>query len=261
MSTTPKGIIGDASISAVEILGACESITASAMFANAPRMRRLLRFLVEKSISGDYRDMKEYAIGIEVFDRKPSAYCTKEDPSVRVQVGRLRKKLNEYYATDGTSSDIRISIPLGTYIPTIQRVDRKQVCATQDGALALKQIQCIARCKHGESFAQGLHEELVYQLFKEFGDVALDYPLLKPASNGCECLAQEMIPNRGVNHLIEGSVRIDSERIRASVRVVDVSLGCVTWSQQFDRKIFFAITQQEELASSICGALKQFLRG
>ncbi|MFA5018701.1 MAG: hypothetical protein WC504_14200, partial [Methylobacter sp.] len=66
------------------------------------------------------------------------------------------------------------------------------------------------------------------------------------------------ISSAGVKHLLEGSVQIDEERLRASIRLVDVSAGCIAWTEQFDRRVFFAISHQEELASSICRALKRF---
>ncbi|WP_040579735.1 hypothetical protein [Methylobacter tundripaludum] len=65
---------GAAAIPAAEVQAALELILASSVFVNAPRMRRLLRFLGEKAIFGAAQDAGEYFIGIEVFDRDPSAY-------------------------------------------------------------------------------------------------------------------------------------------------------------------------------------------
>lgn len=246
-------------ISAQEVQAACDLILASELFANSPRMSRLLRFLVGKAIEGAARETSEYIIGVEVFDRNPAVYSTAEDPTVRVQIGRLRDKLLAYYQAQGGASDIEISIPLGSYMPQIRRLNavKDSGSAKQARVLAMREITCIAPCEAGEPFTRGLQEELLHQLFHALGGILITLPFA--ISSASENSSGLFSSNNEINHLLEGSVRIDAERIRTSIRLVDVSLGCVTWSEQFDRNIFFAIAQQEELALSICGALKQYL--
>lgn len=247
-----------ASISAIEMRSTCELILSSDLFINAPRMSCLLHFLVEKAISGDSRDTCEYAIGIGVFNRSAATYSTAEDPIVRVQVGRLREKLKTYYATSGAASDIEISIPLGSYLPVFRKFYGAALDDRREHALTIQPITCITQCENCESFTRGLHEELTYQLFRTFGKTIVIHLLPAVAVSGVS-FSSKINSRHEVNHLLEGTVRIDSERIRVSIRLIDASLGCVAWSEQFDRNIFFAITQQEELAASICGALRHFL--
>lgn len=259
--TMPKEENSAVAIPAAEVQTALELVLASSMFNNAPRMCRLLRFLVEKAIAGAIRDTNEYAIGIEVFDRDPSTYSAGEDPIVRVQVGRLREKLKTYYSTLGAGSDIEISIPIGSYMPVVQRINVANSDAKQRSMLAIHPFKCISHHGNGVPFTQGLDEELMHQLFKVFGNVIVPHSIVTAgaADNGGWSLKNAS--SIGVNHLLEGSVQLDSERIRASIRLVDVSAGCIAWSEQFDRDVFLAIPQQEELASSICGALKHFFHG
>lgn len=54
-------------------------------------MTRFLRFTVDKAIQGRRDDIKNYVIGLEVFDRKPS-YDPRIDPIVRVEARRLLLK-------------------------------------------------------------------------------------------------------------------------------------------------------------------------
>lgn len=240
-----------------EIRLACKSILETTQFANAPRMGGLLKFLIEKAILGDERGVSEYAIGVEVFGRNPSDYSTGEDPSVRVQIGRLRSKLRTYYATGIDATGIEISIPLGSYMPQFKRTKLSRMEQQADCALALQPLKCIACSMDGEPFAQGLYEELVYQLLSAFGGIIVP-------SSAYTHFEHPNVPTatrNQANHLIEGSVRIDAQRIRTSVRLVDILFGRVTWSQHFDRNVHFAIEKQEELASSICGALKLHLYG
>lgn len=252
------GMNDKALIPSTEILATCNLILASDLLANAPRMCRLLRFLVEKTISAESHDINEHTIGIEVFDRDPSSYSTTEDPIVRVQIGRLRERLKAYYSTQGATADIEIAIPRGRHMPTIRRISAADSTTTPSHALGIRQIKCFARCEGGDPFTQGLSEELMHQLFKELGGIVMTYPPHSSYTTADQTSPPGTTALPAEKHLLEGSVRIDSERIRASVRLVDASLGYVAWSEQFDRDIFLAIRQQEELASSICGELKRF---
>lgn len=99
-----------------------EKIVASPIFAQSHRLTRFLRFVVEQSVQDQTVQLKEYSIGVEVFDRDES-YDPRIDPIVRVEASRLRSKLTEYYHTEGRSDPILIEIPKGTYIPLIQKRD------------------------------------------------------------------------------------------------------------------------------------------
>src|SRR5438067_10806896 len=91
-------------------------ILASRPFAQSARMTRFLRFTVERALSGQSDQLKEYVIGVEVFDRKGS-YDPRVDPIVRVEARRLRAKLKSYYEAEGASDEVIIEFPKGTYAP------------------------------------------------------------------------------------------------------------------------------------------------
>src|SRR5882724_2759761 len=80
-------------------------ILASRPFAQSARMTRFLRFTVERALSGQSDKLKEYVIGVEVFDRKGS-YDPRVDPIVRVEARRLRSKLKNYYDGDGRLDEV-----------------------------------------------------------------------------------------------------------------------------------------------------------
>lgn len=92
-----------------------QRILASPTFLNARRPSQFLRFVVEGTLAGEDR-IKEYLIGVEVFDRSQE-YDPKDDPVVRIEAGRLRKKLAEYYAGPGANDTIIIDLPKGGYVP------------------------------------------------------------------------------------------------------------------------------------------------
>ena len=98
-----------------DITAELERILASKGFATAGRLSRLLRYVVEKTMAGDAGQLKEYAVGVEVFDRDDK-YDPRLDSIVRVEAGRLRSRLDEYYNGEGAASPIRISLPRGGYV-------------------------------------------------------------------------------------------------------------------------------------------------
>lgn len=91
---------------------AIRRVSGSDLFRQSPRLRDLLVFLAASESAGE--SLKESLIGVQFFGRPPN-YDPKLDPTVRTEVRRLRMKLNEYYATEGASDTVRVSIPKGRY--------------------------------------------------------------------------------------------------------------------------------------------------
>lgn len=95
-----------------------DRILGSKEFVAAPKLSRFLRFCVERELAGEREFLKESSVGASVFDR-PVDYDPKIDPIVRVQAGRLRAKLDQYYGNGGSADPVRIEIPRGAYVPAI----------------------------------------------------------------------------------------------------------------------------------------------
>jgi hypothetical protein len=92
-----------------------ERILSSPLFASSAIQRRVLRYLAEKSLSGDADQVKEYTIGIDVFGKQPLQYDPREDSIVRHQVGRVRQKLVEYYHTGGAADPVTVALAKGSF--------------------------------------------------------------------------------------------------------------------------------------------------
>ncbi|MGE5482859.1 MAG: hypothetical protein ACM3VX_08160 [Bacteroidota bacterium] len=107
-------------IPAQQVREQLQRILASERFAHSDRLRRFLHHVVEETLSGRQNQLKEYTIGIAVFDRDP-AFDPRTDPTVRVEAGRLRSRLSEYYSADGVQDPLIIEIPKGSYFCTIRR--------------------------------------------------------------------------------------------------------------------------------------------
>lgn len=82
-------------------------------------MIRFLRFVVEAALAGRQEQLKEYLVGVEVFDRNHD-YDPHLDPIVRVDARRLRAKLKEYYENGGQRDALVISLPKGSYAPLFE---------------------------------------------------------------------------------------------------------------------------------------------
>jgi adenylate cyclase len=103
--------------SAVEVRSELERILSSRCFEQAARSSKFLRFVVEQTLAGQGDRLKGYTIAIEVFGRSED-FDAQSDPLVRVEAGRLRRRLTEYYADEGRNDSVRIELPRGSYSVT-----------------------------------------------------------------------------------------------------------------------------------------------
>lgn len=94
--------------------GQIRKILESRTFHNTEVLKRLLDYLGRQAVENHADDLKEYTIGIEAFG-KPADYDPQTDSSVRVQIGKLRHKLDEYYRTEGLTDDLLLELPKGHF--------------------------------------------------------------------------------------------------------------------------------------------------
>jgi hypothetical protein len=97
-----------------------QEVLGSAAFRGSHRSAQFLKHIVEQSIAGNFESLKERSIGIELFGRAPS-YDTGEDAIVRVTASDVRKRLLQHYGAQGTNSEARFVLPLGSYVPELRR--------------------------------------------------------------------------------------------------------------------------------------------
>ena len=102
-----------------EILAQLERILANPLFRNSRRYPTLLRYVVERTLDGHPKELKERTLGIEVFGRDPD-YDTNQDPVVRTTAAEIRKRLAQYYQEPDHENEPRIDLPLGSYAARFQ---------------------------------------------------------------------------------------------------------------------------------------------
>lgn len=93
-----------------------DRVAKSGIFGASERQVALLSYLVNEELSGRGEALKAYSIGTDVLGRG-TRFDPAQDAIVRVEIGRLRKSLDLYFATVGREEPLRIVIEKGNYRP------------------------------------------------------------------------------------------------------------------------------------------------
>jgi tetratricopeptide (TPR) repeat protein len=96
-----------------------ERILASPKFVTAKHACRFLRYVVEETLAGRSDQLKEYVVGVAVFERG-NEYDPRTDAVVRVEAIRLRNRLRDYYQSDGRGDTVAIELAKGSYVPVFR---------------------------------------------------------------------------------------------------------------------------------------------
>ncbi len=88
-------------------------------FRRSQKLAAFLSYIVEEELAGRGEAIKAYSIATQALGRADS-FDASNDPSVRVEAGRLRRVLDEVYAEEGRGWPIRILVPVGAYRPSFE---------------------------------------------------------------------------------------------------------------------------------------------
>ncbi len=116
---------GSASLSTLEaqstsaaLTEAFDQLIASRTFSRSGQLKRLLAYLRDASEAVDPSARSEMVIGTNVFARKD--FNPKLDTIVRVEMRRLRQKLDEFYADEGAALPLRLRLEKNAYKPYVE---------------------------------------------------------------------------------------------------------------------------------------------
>jgi len=116
-------------------------ILASRTFATSERHQRFLEYTVSRALVCQTEDLKEYSVGVEVFER-PVDFDPRIDAVVRVEAHRLRARLKKYYETEGAADPVIVEFPASGYVPSFRRRELiqpgQQETATKAGSQAAR---------------------------------------------------------------------------------------------------------------------------
>ena len=286
--TEPTALEPTSSVPVQEVLAELDKVLGSETFRRARRLRDFLRFVVERAVSGDFEELREYRIGREVFE-KPDEYDTRIDPLVRVEAGRLRAKLREYYDTEGPSDAIGIALQKRGYRPSFTRRTRHPqsqelssssrphslvVESSEDGrvvrddqvvggdadpsVLVLPFIDLSPKGNYGY-LCDGITVEIINRLAKVNGLNVVARTSSFQFRGGAHDIL-EIKKRLEVSALVEGSVRKQGQRLRITVQLIESSTGYVIWTDVFERPFKDVLAVQDEIAASIVEILRVQLR-
>lgn len=232
-------------------------ILASNEFAASERISRFLQFAVMETLAGRQGALKEYRVGIEVFDR-PESFDSAIDPIVRVEARRLRSKLAKYYETEGRFDDMVIELPKGGYVPAFRR--RQKVHAPDPGStanrLAVLPFVSLSGSEEGAYLADGLTWELIHGLTRVKSLAVLAWHSSAELRGDRAPEIAEVRAKLRAQWLVVGSVRRWNNHLRVVAQLIDVTTGVYLWSQTLDRSVEHAADIQQEIAEAIVATLR-----
>lgn len=231
------------------VLSALADIERSATFRRSSRHRRLLRHLVQRTLDGAAGEIKESVLAAEVFGRDPAAFDPRSDTTVRVEVRRLRRKLDRYYAEEGAAAEVVVHLAAGSYVPRFEFHPRRRV-----------PVLAVLPFRHAGCSAQ--HDVTADALADELIDTLVQIPGLRVvARRSVSAWAQRSADVRtigealGAGVLLEGSVQESNAGHRVGVQLVDAADGTHRWSHTFDARSRTTGDLVHRIARGVAGAL------
>lgn len=245
-----------------EIRKQLEKLLASPQFARSERMCRFLRFSVEHALAGTGDQVKEYLVGVEVFDRAPD-YDPRVDPIVRVEARRLRDKLKDYYKSAGKTDALLIEFPKGAYTPVFRthsgvKDETPAGSAAPQPArtsIAVLPFANFSPQAGDDYFSDGLTEELILLLTRVQGLRVVAWNS-SSQFRGREQELRAIREELSVEAVLCGSARRSASRVRVTAQLIDTASGAYLWSEGFDRNLHDVVALQEEIARAIVDTLK-----
>lgn len=270
-----------------EIHDQLERILVSKGFRSSVRLQRFLRLAVERTLAGETDQLKEYAVGRDVFDRGAN-YDPRVDSIVRVEARRLRNKLHEYYRTGGAAEPVVIEFPHGSYVPKFARVSPPARQSTQSSdqpssesekgpegsaivaslslgslsnappdpcTIAVLPFSNLSPEPEQQYFCDGMTEDIINALTAIAELQVIGRTSMFALEPGARDL-REIGVRLGAGTIVEGSVRKAGEMLRVSAKIIDSETRQTKWSQVFDRRTQDVFVIEDEIAHSIAGVLR-----
>ena len=248
--------------SEIEIREELERILSNPAFKNSGILSGFLKFVVDETLAGRDREIKEYSIGVNVLSRK-SDFNPQLDSIVRMHAGRLRRALNEYFNSGGKKDPIYIEVPKGGYIPIFHspkkfnsKVAEKINPARNRPVVAVLPFRNISKDSSRDFFADGLGEQLSTDL-THFHDIAVISYYSSRHAAGKTSDVKEAAKLLGARYLVTGSIQHDNKYLGIRVQLIFGDSGEQLWAKTFERNNTAAglFEIQNEIVKSILTAI------
>jgi TolB-like protein/Tfp pilus assembly protein PilF len=257
-------------------------IVRSQAFSESPRLQQFLNYIVGETLAGRAGRIKGYSIAHDVFQREDPV-DTQVSAIVRVEAGRLRRRLDDYYTGEGACDDLRISVPKGAYVPNFEASGGQehtgQIAAPRDpdtptqwsrgnnpGALQRTSIAVLPFQERvtgldDAGLAIGLTEDIITDLARLETIDVIALPSVRYLDDNTIDVGEvgELL---GVSHVLRGSIRGSVDKVRVTARLIDAITGNEIWARRFDREPSDILALQDELAVKVVdGAMEHLASG
>src|SRR3984893_16055385 len=266
-SSSPVKSAGDSPADPVPATAVREQLSRmvnSPTLVSSPRLCRFLTHIVNRTIDGDFDNLKEFSIAMEVFDRTAD-YDPNIDAIVRVEARRLRAKLKAYYEdAPGTADPVLIALRPGSYVPIFRWLDSKQPSHHPESGAAIPLSRASVAVlpfvnmspePEQDYFCDGISEEIINSLTRVSG-----LKVIARTSafqfKGMSVDIREVGQRLGADFVIEGSVRKAGEQLRITAQAIQTESGHHVWSETFRRELRDVFAIQEEIAQSVAELLR-----
>ena len=250
------------------------TVLTSVLFAHTERLSRFLKFVVDETLDGRADRLNQHAIAQDVFDRDETFDPT-IDAIVRVEAGRLRSKLLEYYDELGGDDPIRIDLPKRSYAATFRQAsgsddksstadaefgnkdfshdELASIAQLNDPTIAVLPFVNLSPDPEQEYFADGVTEDLITDLSRLPG-IAVISRHSTFTYKDTVVTVQKVCEELGANLVLEGSVRKVGGKVRITAQLIDGISGQHLWAQRYDRDLENIFEIQDEVNQKIVNA-------
>lgn len=232
-------------------------IVQSKVFRQAPRLQRLFSYLVAASFEGRSQRLKGYSIAVEVFDR-PADFDPSCSALVRVEMGRLRSKLMEYYTDEGKGDPIRFELPKGSYAVGVVKApiattseSKPDVTLESKPSIAVLPFQNLSVDAGQSWFADGITEDVITDLSKLSGLRVCSRHASFALQNIKQDSPVEIAEKLKVRYLLQGSIRRGETQVRINVHLIDTRTNSQTWAERYDRPLTDFLAVQADVTEAI----------
>lgn len=257
------------------VRAACKHALNSTAFSQAERLRSFLSYVVENTLAGQGARISQYALAEDVFGRDET-FDPAVDAIIRVEAGRLRSKLRDYYAQEGVDQPVIIELVRGGYsagftfrgthtqsepLPNLSQptpVNPKPTAIPVTKAkpiLAVLPFVSMSGAEEDEYLADGFTEDLITDISKTPG-LAVIARQSTFAYKGARLGVREICQELGANFAMEGSIRRFANKLRINAQLIDGLSNVHLWAERFDCDVEDIFEAQERVNTHIVETLK-----
>jgi adenylate cyclase len=235
-------------VSADRIEAQLNRILTSSGFTSSQRLSQFLGYVVKQTLNGQADTIKQYTVAVEGMGFG-AGFNPQSNPTVRIHARKLRRVLDQYYLKQGSQDPILIDIPKGSYVPNFienhnpsQVPDSSECPSSNIGptpndaskpSIAVVMFDCLNAKDEFGYLATGLTEEIIIALTL-FPDFLVVGPLSKDFTSSQEMNARNIGQQYGVRFVLDGTIRMNGQKFRLTIRLADTITGRQLWGQALD---------------------------